>query len=512
MSHVRRKLFKGKLTDLLARADDEAFFVMVWATFAIQSGRPESARPLLVFPPEAATRDLASKFAVHPWKLETMLNEVLTTPKLKLLPNHPNRRLDCRKFEAIARVTNALASLENAEDGLTLERINVLREIPRIGQRQFEWQRGFFSYPQFYRAGFVYGGDLTRAFFAEANGFTMHDFALACFALRALFLDKPIVSRGGGRDEIGISENKLDAIFDLVSIPHPRARRRASELRSGPGHTAYKRSLFREYPCVAFGDAGERVHAPLPDLLTLRGTSGLFYDVIKGGDNVRNEISGRFETYCLEFLRSMLPSHVVAGSYKYPFRKNQIDTPDVLVYDQGAISLILECKATRMSYEARFSEDPMAEARRGYAEMAKGVFQIWRFASHHRRGLLRQERLRSDVKGIILTLDTWLSMADVTRSDVLELARTMAATGDSDIIEADQIPLIFCPIEDLEATLSTATDASFFRAVSAATEERFQGWQLWGVHSEIAPDVKENNGYPFEGLMAEVMPWWSRFG
>jgi len=45
----------------------------------------------------------------------------------------------------------------------------------------------------------------------------------------------------------------------------------------------------------------------------------------------------------------MLPSHVVAGSYKYPFKQNQIDTPDVLVYDQGAISLILECKATRMS-------------------------------------------------------------------------------------------------------------------------------------------------------------------
>lgn len=106
---------------------------MVWATFAMQSGRPERARPLLVFPPEAATRDLASKFAVHPWKLETMLTEVLTTPKLKLLPNHPNRRLDCRKFEAIARATNALTSLENAEDGLTLERINVLREIPNAG-------------------------------------------------------------------------------------------------------------------------------------------------------------------------------------------------------------------------------------------------------------------------------------------------------------------------------------------------------------------------------------------
>jgi hypothetical protein len=38
MSHVRRKLFKGKLTDLLARADDEAFFVIVWATFVISPG------------------------------------------------------------------------------------------------------------------------------------------------------------------------------------------------------------------------------------------------------------------------------------------------------------------------------------------------------------------------------------------------------------------------------------------------------------------------------------------
>ena len=99
------------------------------------------------------TTDIASTLAVYPWKLETMLNEVLTTPKLKLRPNRPNRRLDCRQFEAIARVANALTGLENAEDGLTLRRIDILREIHRLGQRQFEWQRGFFSYPQLTRTG-----------------------------------------------------------------------------------------------------------------------------------------------------------------------------------------------------------------------------------------------------------------------------------------------------------------------------------------------------------------------
>lgn len=509
MSHVRRNLYKGKLTDLLAKADDEDFFILVWSTLAIQSGRPEKAKSLLVFPPEAATSDLTSQFAIHPWKLETVLNEVLATPKLKLRPNRPNRRLNCRQFGAIARVSNALTGLEDAQDGLTLKRINVFREMHRLGQRQFEWQRGFLSYSQFYRTGFIYGGDLTRAFFAEVNGFTISDFMLACFALRALFLDNVIVWRGVAMHEIGISEKTLGLIFDLISIPHARARRRASELRSGPGHTGYKRSFFREYPCVSFGDADERVHAPLPDLLTLRGTSGLFYDLVKAPDKVKNEISGRFETYCLEFLRSMLSSHVINGSYKYLFKKNQVDTPDILVYDEGAISLILECKATRMSYQARFSEEPMADARTGYDEMAKGVFQIWRFASHHRRGLLGQERLRSDVKGIVLTLDTWLSMANAMQSDVIELAKTMAVNRDSEIIEADQIPVIFCPIDDLEQTLSTATEASFFRAINAATEERFQGWQLSGVHKELAPEVSKNNGYPFEGRMTEVLPWWN---
>ena len=185
---------------------------------------------------------------MHPWKLETLLNELLTTPKLKLLPDQPNRRLDCRQFQTIAHVTNALARLENAQDGLTLRRVNVLREMHRLGQRQFEWQRGFLSYSQFYRAAFIYGGDLTKAFFAEAYGFSIDDFALTCFALRALFLEKPIFLRGGGMEMIGISERTLGAILDLLSIPHAKARKRASQLRSGSGHTGYKRSLFREHP------------------------------------------------------------------------------------------------------------------------------------------------------------------------------------------------------------------------------------------------------------------------
>lgn len=71
----------------------------------------------------------------------------------------------------------------------------------------------------------------------------------------------------------------------------------------------------------------------------------------------------------------MLSSKVVRGSEKYRVRGNDVETPDILIEDEGYVSIVVECKAARMSYEARFSEEPIVEARRGYDELAKGVFQ-----------------------------------------------------------------------------------------------------------------------------------------
>ncbi len=509
MTRLRREYYRKKLNGLLAKADDEAFFVMMWATSALQSGRPERAKRFLTFPSQAATSDISSPFAVHAWVRETLLNEVLTIPKLSRQKGRRIRQLDCGTFRAVAAVANALRELENAEDGLTLERVSVLQEMHRLAQRQFEWQRGFVSYPQLYRAGILYGGERARSFFSANYGFTLDEFSLSCFALRAILLNSPAVMRGNNMDYIGISKDKLDAVFGLIAITHLEARRMAYELRLGGGHIGYKRSVLRQYPCVAFGEVGERVHAPLPDLITLRATSGLFYDFVKASDDARNEISGNFEKYCRDLLRTMLPSFGVTGSVKYGRKNSQIDSPDILIRDNNSILMVLECKATRLTFEARFSEHPLDDAKRGYEEMAKGVFQIWRFVSHHRRGLLHQERLAQDAKGVVLTLDTWLSMAETMQSNVLDMARTISEERDPNISVVDQIPIIFCSIDDLEQTLCAGTELSFFQAIQAATQEEFHGWKLWRVHEEVAQEVIGENHYPFVDRVSEVLPWWT---
>lgn len=508
MSRVSQKLYRNRLNKALSLADDEELFLMVWAIIAVQSGRAEKAIGILNFPEEAIIQDHSSRYFVHQWRLETLVNEALCVPKKNLVRHSIARNLDCSQYDTLATLFNTLGKLENAEDGLVLQRVSVLREMHRLAQRQFEWQRGMLSHSQLYRSAYIYGGEITRNYFEGKYEFSMNDFCKVCFALRAMWFQRPVIELGVNLAEIGISEHTSREILRTISMPHGDVRAATDSLRSGFGHTGYKRSVLRQFPCVAFGHRNERILCPLPDLVTLRSTTGLFYDVIDGGGEVRNEVGRRFEEYCLDLSREMAPLSAVSSSFRYRYRGNTIDSPDLLVEQENEIKLIVECKATRMSYEARFSEAPLVDAGRGYDELAKGVFQIWRFVSHHRRGYFVDRSLRPDVRGMVLTLDTWLSMSAEMQTDVIDRATRLASSRDREILDEDRIGIIFCPIEQLERTYNLCTEASFFQTLDAACEDDYKGWQLDGVHEHIAPEIRSNNDFPFEGRIGDIQPWW----
>lgn len=510
MSRLRRDRSQRKLNRMLEAADDEAFFIMAWAVRALQSDNHDAVGNILSYPAEAVTTELTSRYAVYPWKIETLLNESLAIRKLPIIRGQPNRILNCQIWPVVAELHNTLRDLEDACDGIYLKNGDVFLEMGRLTQRQFEWQRGFLSYAQFFRAGYLYGGPLTAAFFANRNGFTVPELVQAGFLLYALCRRRQYVTRDLATEEIGLPSERFRAILDLISISLADARRRAAELRAGVGHVGYKMSLFREFPCVAFGARNERIRAPLPDLLALRCTSGMFYDVVKGGHPINNEVGARFEQYSYELIQAWLPEYEVSAALRYRFRGSDIETPDIRVRGESGVKIIFECKAARMSYVARFGENPFQDASRGFEEIAKGVFQIWRYAAHVRLGLVPDEHLDTNASGVVLTLDSWLSMTRPLRLQVLEKAQDMARQN-PDILPADQIPILFCPIDDLERAFTAAHDDVFFNAVAAAHTEEFDGWMLSGVAPKVAPEGHARNWYPFEERMAEVLPWWDRF-
>ncbi len=78
MSALKHDLALKRLRKLLSIAQDEQFFLLIWAIDAIQSeNESEKTRAIMTYPQEAVKTDFRSRFFVHKWKMETLLNEIL---------------------------------------------------------------------------------------------------------------------------------------------------------------------------------------------------------------------------------------------------------------------------------------------------------------------------------------------------------------------------------------------------------------------------------------------------
>ena len=125
-------------------------------------------------------------------------------------------------------------------------------------------------------------------------------------------------------------------------------------MRRNRRHTAYSPSLLRDFPIIAFGDQGERLRAPIPELIMYRCTSGLYLDVVQGGSAVWSEIGRRFETYVLEYLQAMMAPYRVSGEAEYGLKKARHRTPDVLISgDKGVVAASVQGKAHELRRRTR---------------------------------------------------------------------------------------------------------------------------------------------------------------
>jgi hypothetical protein len=414
---------RAQFSRTLSLSDDTLFLRMLWALNALQTGRAERARPYLQgYPPDARAAGIAGKNAIYPWELETLANELFTTPKDPIY-----RVTDCRSWNSLRGLVNLLRALENAEYGAHRHELSVFVEMGRIGARQFPWQRGHFGIPQLYRNVFVYGQGECAAYLRESSGLTASDMTLVGFCLLSVFYSDPTIRPASDLElihDFGIDRAPLIETIARIARPLAHVRSEAARLRQVNQPTAYRPSVLRQYPCILVGHRTRTAVAPLPDLIMDRVTNGLFYDVIGGGGPVRDEIGRRFEQYSFALLTQMLAPTRFLPETTYRTRLGPIATPDVLmVSDAGDVHLAVECKASRMGAKARFGELP--EEDRGYEELAKGVMQLWRFFAHC-RAQIAPHRSARDAQAMILTMDEWFAGRSTVIPRIMERANELA--------------------------------------------------------------------------------------
>ena len=308
--------------------------------------------------------------------------------------------------------------------------------------------------------------------------------------------------------EAGFTPAVQSATIHLISLKHKEARARAKELRNRPSQTAYKPSILRQSPCILFEGNGGQICAPVRELILQRITSGLYYDLL-GDGNLRNVIAKRFELYCEDMFRGHLPNIEITREFSYNSDRNR--TPDLILGIHKNIFAVAECKATKMTIEAKFSDAPLEEAERGYQEILKAILQIWRFFSHYRQGIVQIEgTINPDAVGLVLTLDGWLEMFGPMRGELLRKARAHVIEADPSILEEDMKPVVFCPIDDLERTLARASLSTFSSALRAACLGNYEGYHLSSVHEELKEEKPPPQPYPFKDRLPDVLRWWGK--
>ncbi|MDW9386660.1 hypothetical protein GOA99_18575 [Sinorhizobium meliloti] len=499
---------------MLADTNDIDLLTMFWAIHAIQDDRVEFVKKsIFAYPPEAASTDMLTQYAAYRWDLETLVTLMLNEPKSNLSPWLARPPLNTRHFNAVADLVNALRAVEDDQSEERIDISNIMLELHRIGHRQFQWQRGWERPDDIFRYLYIYGQGECAAYFEKTNGISINDFVSICFALFVTTQANPWTKKLNGLDIMGLDDALVDNVLSLVSGELWQVRRESLALlrnvEEGLGvalPVIYQPSYLRLKPLIRTAVHNTYI-APLPSLLLMRATVGLYYDVIKGGITVLNDANARFEEYARTSITTYCPQFEASPAVKYTFKKNLVDTPDVLLKHEGQIVAVFECKATKLTFEAQYGDDPVENARSGYEQMAKAIFQLWKFFSHVRRGLIDLD-VAEDATGIVLTMDAWTQMSGELRARLIAQAEELAAVKDPEILQEDKRHPIFCAIQDLDELLVTSSEEQLLAAFKAAPQEKYVGWGIRQIREKEAPPLEERKKFAFD--LEGLFPWWGK--
>lgn len=503
----RREKARKQLNEALGRVDASGpFFRMIWAIDRIGDG---DHKALSRFPrqnPELVEWSLKPHH-IHKWTLESLVNAYLRSKQLRRRDNQAFRTLDPQHLGSPIHLMKLMHELENADDGIVLQRLNVIGEIHRLAQRQFHWQRGKVNKAAFFKAAYLYTFPEAAEYFEAKFGVSIHDFCFSGFALYAMLRENPAVLITPKVKDVPIALETLAKCLAIFGRSEDSIRREAALMPQVTTHAAYQASVLRKWPCISFQREGV-MYGPIPDLVIERCTNGLYYDLVDNDGRLRDLIGKRFESYCSLLLRSLLSDLNVAGEFKYG-RKN-IDSPDIFLTRGDETVAIVECKAKKASIAVKLGEEPDLLESAALDELAKGAFQIWRFRSHVRRGIVKPPagKFSSDAIAVVVSLDTWLETSRSQQHEVLRRAIAMSTAKDPEIEAVDQVPVAFCNIDDLEFVLHRCTVASFLDVFAEAAKPERAGWLLSSLYSEVAPGVDEDKGDPLDQYLGAVIKWW----
>ena len=254
---------------------------------------------------------------------------------------------------------------------------------------------------------------------------------------------------------------------------------------------AYTRNLLRDRPLVRVGD---RLICPIPSFLIRRITSGLYYDLIRRGDNLGRYFGPAFQNLVGEILNFQCGQEMeLLDERRYKTAKGGKDTIDWIVSDKTG-HLFIECKGSRTRFRGisdLSDQEVIASELRRVGEFG---FQAYKSLDDALQG--KYPHWKPDDRPLyvmIVTLEDWHAIGVHIESLIINpiRQRLIAAGIDPNLLE--KFPISFAGIDDFEAALCVAKEVGIDALFKPKSAGEYLQWSVGTYLRQEFPSVLERD-------------------
>ncbi len=427
-------------------------------------------------------------FHISPWELETIAKEILiNSPKF----GTPESLIS---LPQLIKTINKLKFLEEESSKLYATASNVLVELHRIAHRQFTWQHqpSMGDIAQYWK---IYSNPELSKVIEIATGLTVDRLFTISMSLLGSFIKHFVLWYPPRINIDGVTTSDLDSYLAHFSKSYESLSVILKKEQQMNQKYAYAYNSLRAYPIVKINLDGKiGLICPVPTLLFRRVTEGIYYEICStnGFDSAFGEA---FQEYIGGVLRSCNPKAILLAEEKYG--KSEKRTTDWIFGDDDAL-LFVECKAKRLTLEAKINLTDLSELEKQLVKLAEGIVQIYKGIKEYQSNKFPQLQYNEKIKiyPVIVTLEEWFFFGDVLKPKLDAFIKTKLKDADLDVCMASKYPYTVSSVGGLNmlATISSKVSIDDILREKILDKDKL----LWHL------DTYLQNKYPDELKQYEV--------
>jgi hypothetical protein len=449
----------------------------------------DAALPVVLQHPELSLRG-AYRLGLFEWELQTLTREIL----LNCVEGEGHSLFS---WKAIAAANNRIKHIENETWGRLAKEGDIIFELTRIANRQFPWQLGI-NQPTLSRYFRIANHHLIRPMVIDEFGMTPEEMFQIGVSLSGHFLGQAALAVPISNQVNSVSPERCAAFLARFSRTLTEHKALAEAAQTYDINWAYNFNSLEEFPLIQISES--EVLCPIPTFLLRRFCDGLYFDLVRRGNEFHPTFGLAYEDYVgdVSLAANFRGTFQILKSERYGPRTARKDTIDWLVFDGGA-TLFIECKASRVRLQAKVDLLERESIFKELRKLAGFIVQAYATLSDALNGQYGSWKPASTpVYPLIVTLDNWQRFGFLDA--ISEQVKAVFAERGLDTNLLTEHPYTLCAVEEFEQAIQIMAAVGIDKFMSRKVIDEQAQWELATFISRFFKTESDAHVKPLFGM------------